>query len=157
MKTIKKLCIVTTFIGLIGATRAAEVAPGDTTTAPSPAPLVATSQTVVTSQPVFMSQPVVQAPQESIQATQLLAYGPKTDQRPQEFADISQVPAEVSQTAQSVVQGTSSYSDINHEGAIGVGPLIGEPMGAGVKFWFNREMAADGGVGWSFENPAGVQ
>jgi hypothetical protein len=30
-------------------------------------------------------------------------------------------------------------------------------MGVGAKFWFNREMAADAGVGWSFENPDGVQ
>ena len=159
MKTNKKLCLVTALIGLIGTARAADVAPGSTITLAQPATVVATSQTVVTSQPVVISEPVAQAPREAVQAPQLLAYGSKpAAQGPQEFADISQVPQEIAQTTQStVVQGTSSYNDINHEGAIGVGPMIGEPMGVGAKFWMNREMAVDGGAGWSFQDPDGFQ
>jgi hypothetical protein len=161
MKTNKSLCIVTVLTGLIGTARAADVAPGSTITLAQPSAVVATSQTV-TSQPVILSQPVAQPPQAAIQAPQLLAYAPKSPaQGPQEFADISDVPQEIAQTTQStggaVVQGISSYNDINHEGAIGVGPMIGEPMGVTAKFWFNRKMAADAGVGWSFENPDGVQ
>jgi hypothetical protein len=89
-----------------------------------------------------------------------MAYASKPAQKPQEFADISDVPQEIAQTAQSTVgtvQGTSSYNDINHEGAIGVGAMIGEPMGVTAKFWANREMAIDGGAGWSFQDPDGFQ
>lgn len=46
---------------------------------------------------------------------------------------------------------------INTQGSLGLGPMIGEPMGVGVKYWFSDKIALDGGLGWSFVDPDGVQ
>jgi hypothetical protein len=46
---------------------------------------------------------------------------------------------------------------INEAGNFGAGPLLGEPMGVGVKFWLSQKTAIDGGAGWSFWDPAGFQ
>ena len=46
---------------------------------------------------------------------------------------------------------------INHAGSFGLGPLIGEPTGLGVKYWLSDQTAIDGGAGWAFEDPDGFQ
>jgi hypothetical protein len=46
---------------------------------------------------------------------------------------------------------------INQKGAIGVGPMLGEPMGATAKMWLSDTLAVDGGLGWSFVDPDGCQ
>ncbi len=62
---------------------------------------------------------------------------------------------------------TASFSDltnaflaaspINQKGSVGVGALLGEPMGVTVKYWLSDTMAVDGGLGWSFVDPDGTQ
>jgi hypothetical protein len=46
---------------------------------------------------------------------------------------------------------------VNQAGSIGVGPMIGEPMGVTMKYWFSDKIAVDAGAGWSFADPDGFQ
>lgn len=48
-------------------------------------------------------------------------------------------------------------SPINEFGHFGLGPLVGEPIGLGMKFWFSDKTAVDGGLGWAFEGRDGFQ
>lgn len=45
--------------------------------------------------------------------------------------------------------GSGQGGQINEAGSFGAGPLLGEPMGAGVKYWLSGKTAIDGGAGWS--------
>lgn len=56
-----------------------------------------------------------------------------------------------------MVDTSSTGSGINQQGAFGAGVMLGEPMGATVKFWANDFVAVDAGLGWSFPDPDGVQ
>jgi hypothetical protein len=47
--------------------------------------------------------------------------------------------------------------EINQQGSFGLGPMLGEPLGLGMKFWLSDAVAVDGGVGWSFPDPDGCQ
>jgi hypothetical protein len=47
--------------------------------------------------------------------------------------------------------------EINHAGSFGLGPMVGEPTGLTMKFWFSERSAVDGGLGWSFVDPDGFQ
>ena len=61
-------------------------------------------------------------------------------------------------TVQQPLTASQAQSEtINAAGNIGVGPLIGEPMGVGVKAWLSETTAIDGGAGWSFADPDGFQ
>lgn len=48
-------------------------------------------------------------------------------------------------------------SAINDRGTFGLGPMLGEPMGLTVKYWFSDITAVDGGLGWSLVDPDGTQ
>src|SRR5882724_8309963 len=64
----------------------------------------------------------------------------------------------VTNTPQAVLSSSSVQNEtINEAGSFGVGPLLGEPMGVGVKFWLSQKTAIDGGAGWSFADPDGFQ
>jgi hypothetical protein len=41
---------------------------------------------------------------------------------------------------------------INQVGSFGLGPVVGEPTGLGMKLWLSDKLAVGGGVGWSFED-----
>lgn len=53
--------------------------------------------------------------------------------------------------------GSGQGGAVNEAGSFGAGPLLGEPMGVGVKFWLSDKTAIDGGAGWSFGDPDGFQ
>ena len=46
---------------------------------------------------------------------------------------------------------------LNQAGSFGLGPMIGEPLGLGMKLWLSDYIALDGGLGWSFVDPDGIQ
>jgi hypothetical protein len=46
---------------------------------------------------------------------------------------------------------------INQSGSFGLGPLVGEPTGLGMKLWLSEKTAVDAGAGWSFVEPDGFQ
>src|SRR5262245_56593626 len=46
---------------------------------------------------------------------------------------------------------------VAEHGRFGIGPLIGEPIGVGMKFWVSDRPAVDAGAVWSFEDPDGFQ
>ncbi len=46
---------------------------------------------------------------------------------------------------------------INQSGSSGLGPLLGEPTGVGMKLWLSTSTAVDAGAGWSFVDPDGFQ
>jgi hypothetical protein len=61
-----------------------------------------------------------------------------------------------SNTAPSSFQ-SADIGAINQGGSFGLGPLIGEPIGLGVKLWLSEKFALDGAAGWSFVDPDGFQ
>jgi hypothetical protein len=46
---------------------------------------------------------------------------------------------------------------INQSGSFGLGPMIGEPLGLGMKPGLSDKMAVDGGEGWSFADPDAIR
>ncbi len=46
---------------------------------------------------------------------------------------------------------------INQSGSVGLGPLLGEPMGLSAKLWLTDKTAVDAGAAWSFVDPDGFQ
>jgi hypothetical protein len=46
---------------------------------------------------------------------------------------------------------------VNEQGSFGLGLLLGEPTGLGMKYWLSGRTAVDAGAGWSFKDRDGFQ
>ena len=57
----------------------------------------------------------------------------------------------------SLTNSVMPVSGINEPGSLGVGAMLGEPIGLSVKYWLSDKTAVDGGVGYSFEDEDGCQ
>lgn len=44
---------------------------------------------------------------------------------------------------------TANSSASSNDGRLGAGIILGEPIGASLKYWFNNTLAIDGATGWS--------
>lgn len=57
----------------------------------------------------------------------------------------------------SITNSVPPGSAINEKDSLGVGAMLGEPIGGTMKYWLSDKMAVDGGVGYSFEDEGGCQ
>ncbi len=69
----------------------------------------------------------------------------------------SQADSLTNPTPASLTNATVLTSPINQAGAFGIGPLVGEPTGVGMKLWLSEKTAVDAGAAWSFVDPDGFQ
>ena len=66
-----------------------------------------------------------------------------------EPAPLTQKTNQTSTMSSSTPAPTTKYYDNNSHGKFGAGIIIGEPIGASVKYWLNDTLAVDGAAGWS--------
>jgi hypothetical protein len=60
--------------------------------------------------------------------------------------------AEESTTLSKNTSSTTTDLSDSYAGRLGAGIIIGEPIGASLKYWFNDTLAIDGAIGWSSHN-----
>lgn len=65
--------------------------------------------------------------------------------------------ADTNQPAAFLTNAPAPSEPVNQAGTFGLGPLVGEPTGLGMKLWLSSRTAIDAGAAWSFLDPDGFQ